>query len=186
MTKLDTFKNKFAHLLDPFVIMAIVVVFLIPVITVFNLTPQSRPQTNDKQVLGVTSSDEITVEANKIISDGISIETVEPNGEDAYVVRLRQLAHKPGKYSNELVTISNPTDKTKRIDIYGIFNGVAEGTKIAVQLENTKYIVLAPDGSLYPPSIYVASGQTMTLGIAIENTTNVNFDTNFALGLKVR
>ncbi len=187
MNTFNKFQTKFGHLLDPFVILAIFVVFLVPVITVLNLTPQNKVQTQENpQVLGATNQTKVTIEPNLKYGDGITVDKVTPNGDSSFVLYVNQVPHKSGKYTNELFVASNPTDSEKTVRIDGVFNGVADDTKVSVILDGVKHVILGEDGVSYPTALYLEPGQNVKISVVIENTENVNFSTKFAISLNIK
>jgi hypothetical protein len=176
--------EKFGVALDPFIVLALFVIFLVPVITVLNLTPKYHKNTQPN-VLGETDSQFVTIDANQTYAEGISVEKMTQEGDNHYTIYVKQDAHETGTYTNFLFTATNGTKEEATIVLSPVFEGAPDSTKYSVVLDEVKYVLRDENGDTYPPSIYLEPGKSVQLGLMIESPTNVNFTTRFAVEVGV-
>lgn len=185
MNKLQKFTDKFGIFLDPFIILGILSLFLIPTLTVLNLTPDTMPESQKQTVLGTTDTSTVFITPNVEKSDGIWMDGVSQIDDETYTFTFSHSAHKKGQYVNLIFTAENPTEDEKKLHIISGFEGVAMGTKVSVMVNDVKFVVLGPDGKTYPPTIYIQPDEKIQAYLVIENDQDVNFDSGFSLDLHV-
>ncbi len=185
MTEHVNKRTKITRLFDPLIVLGIFLVFLVPVITVLNLTPKYQKPATNNNVLGVQDQTTVTITPNRQVKDGLFIRNIFQNTESSYSLILQQDRHNAGTYSNELFTVNNPTTEERKINVSSTFNGIADGTKVSLLLRSVKYVIRTSEGEVYPPSLYVMPGEKLDVAIVIENSSRVNFQTEFGIDLDV-
>jgi hypothetical protein len=178
-------KNALGKYLDPFLVLGIFILFAIPIVSLFNLTPGYQPARHDDNVLGLADESTVTITANTVAGDGIVVEKFNQTSETSYSFQVRMLPHEEGIYRNTLFTATNGTDSEAQLNITSNFESIAPGTKVSIVVDEVKFVVLDTDGTTYPPSIYVMPGDTLIASIEIEDTSAVNFASGFSLDLTV-
>ena len=177
--------KKFGTFLDPFLIVGIFILFLIPVITVINLTPGQKIPEKTESVLGAADPTLVNLLANTNTAEGITVTKVTQNSDHSYTLYIEKEAHQKGVYQNKLFTASNGTPDEKRIHVTSNFEGIAPGTKVSVVVDGVRFIVLNSDGTTYPPTIYLTPGSAVSADIEIDSPTDVNFVSGFSFVLTI-
>lgn len=177
--------SKFATFIDPFLVIGIFILFLIPVITILNLTPRTYTIPENENVLGTTDATAIRILTNTTPAEGISIDKVSQTSDTSYTLYISHEPHRQGTYDNTIFTAVNNTDSEKRIHVTSTFEGVSPGTIVSIRIEDVRYIVLDSDGTLYPPTITITPDSSVEAGIEINSPDQVNFKTGFSVDLTI-
>lgn len=182
LKRLDT---KFGKFLDPLLVLAIIALFVIPAITLTNLTPGYRPPPEEPNVLGVTEGTTMSIRPHTEPYDGISLSKFTQTSASSHTLYLSQIPHKEGIHTNKLFSAINGTEKEKMIHVTSAIERVAPGTKLSLVVRKTKFVILDEAGITYPPTLYVAPGQIMDVSLEIKSPVDVNFTTGFSLDLTI-
>ncbi len=177
--------SRYGAFLDPFLVFGIFILFVIPVITVLNLTPSYRKEIQPADVLGSTSSEELVIEPNIVYQEGISVRDFRQTTPTSYAFEVQMKAHTKGEFQNLLFTAKNDTDTEKRINIASNFESTAPGTKISIIVDTVKFVILDTDSTIYPPTLYVLPGDTIRAYVKVESESNVNYDGGFGVELTI-
>ncbi|MEA3357782.1 MAG: hypothetical protein U9Q67_05105 [Patescibacteria group bacterium] len=178
--------SKFSTIFDPFLILGIFVLFLVPVLTVLNLTPIYKPPVvEEKDILGAADPEMFIVAANTEVQDGIYTEMTSQNSPDSFMMHVNMEPRSKGTYQNKLFNVYNPYDEQKTLNITSGFEDIPLGTKISIMVDGVKFVVLDTDGTTYPPTIYVAGGEALDTFIVVEVSEDLNFSSGFGVGVVV-
>ncbi len=184
--KAKKFAEKFGVFLDSFLVLGIFLVVIFSVLSVLNMTPKYKPYPKRQDaVLGTTDSEYINLISGENKQDGISTEKITQTSDESFTIFMRHMAHGDGTYKNEAFTIVNQTPEDKTISVSSAFEEVSDGTQISLLVDNVKYVILSKDGTMYPPSIHVESGETIPVSVQIESENDVSFSTDFVLNVGV-
>ena len=184
-SSLIRFYDRFGHFLDPFLVLALVALLFIPAVTVLNLTPRRSAVSTERTVLGLADQSSVSVTPATENENGITLEKITQRSDTAYTLYVTHNPHIAGVYKSEVFTLFNGTDEEKRVPVTATFEGYASGTTIAIVINKGKFIVLGPDGSTYPPTIYIQPQKTTVVSIEVDSPTDVNYTTGFSLDLTV-
>ena len=185
MKKSQSVISKFGAALDPFLILGIFILFLIPVITVINLTPGEKTVRETESVLGSTDPERVSILANTAPAEGITVDKVTQNSEKTYTMYVLHDAHEAGTYTNALFTATNGTPDEKQINITSTFESVPADTTVSLMVEGVRFIILDEDGTTYPPTLYLTPDSATNADIEIQSENDVNFSSGFSLVLTV-
>jgi len=177
--------KKFGEFLDPFLVLGIFVLFLIPALTLMNLTPGYLKPENQPNVLGATTGSEIVIDPGMVYQEGISVINFSQTTNSSYTFTVNMTAHTEGSYQNLLFTAHNSSEVQKKINLLANFESVAPGTKVSIVVDTVKFVILDQDGTTYPPTLYVLPGDSLKAYIRVESETNVNYDSAFGVELSV-
>jgi hypothetical protein len=180
--KISSFIGK---LVDPFIVLGIFALFLIPAVTVFNLTPVQFNKSEDDSILGVEESTLITFIENTDVEDGISVSEFEQTDDNNYRLKISHLTHTIGNYRNLIFTAENPTEDEKNLRITSSHEITDPGIKVSLLENDTSYILLKEDGTLYPVSIYIKPEEKVEISLSIESPIDVNFTSYIDLNIFV-
>ncbi|MFH1547486.1 MAG: hypothetical protein ABIC57_03295 [bacterium] len=180
--KISSFVEKFA---DPFLILGIFALFLIPAITVFNLTPIQFSRNNDDSILGVAETELIKFTENIKSEDGIYVSEFVQTDNKGYKLTITHSTHSLGNYKNLIFTAENPTDKEKILKITSQHEVTDPETEVSIVTGNDNYVLLRKDGSLFPVSIYLKPEEKIEAVLNIESPSDVNFSSTLILNIYV-
>jgi hypothetical protein len=184
--KFYKFKKKTEKLLDPFLVMALLLVFAIPAVTVLNLTPDwDNRADNQPNVLGTTDQTNLSLIPYQSLDQGLQVTEVNQTTETSYSLTVENLPHERGTFTNEIFEIANPTETQKQFAIEPSFKNVPEGTKVSIMLDNVKHVMLDSDGTSYPVGVYLQGGEQFPVYIVVESANNVNYVSNFLLDVNL-
>jgi hypothetical protein len=178
-------KKAFIKFFDPFLVLAILVVFAVPIITVLNLTPSWEKTKPSENVLGTTDQDHLSLIPNQTTQEGIQVTEINEKEDTSYSFTITHLAHRQGKYQNKIFDISNPTQKQRQVAINPAYHDIPTETKISILIDEAQYIIHDTNGTLYPTGIYIQPGENLPVYLVIESKQDVHYVSNFALDIKL-
>ena len=181
-SKISSFIEKFV---DPFLVLGIFTLFLIPAITVFNLTPIQFSKPNDDSILGVEESTLITFTENTETNDGISVSEFEQTDDNNYKLKISHLTHTIGNYKNLIFTAENPTEDEKNLRITSSHEITDPGIKVSLLKGDSSYVLLKEDSTVYPVSLYIKPEEKIEVSLSIESPIDVNFTSYIDLNIFV-
>jgi hypothetical protein len=118
MANKEEFKKVFSQILEPFALGLLALFFILPVVTVMNLTPKTK-QIKKIDVLGVTTQDELVlrlVGGQHEIFSGESLNKIDET-EYAYSARIGKRG--ADSYSKPILEIQNNTEEKKVLSFWG-------------------------------------------------------------------
>lgn len=185
MKALRKFLKQFGKFADPFLVMGIFVLFLIPVLTVLNLTPQTRPEYPESSVLGIGDENKVNFNPGATPQDGILVTRVSQNSDTSYSVEVKVSPQTTGSFSNDFFTASNTIEEDLRIQLQPSFQEFPDGTVISIVVDGIKFVLLDEEGNIYPPTINMVPGQDISAAIQIDNEINSNFEYQFTVDVTI-
>lgn len=178
--------KKFEKLFDPFIIIGIFLLFVIPTLSVLNLKPGTYPKQRESNVLGLTDQDYVSVEKSVTLDENIVNEfQIQRAEKDLYDSSFEISPTEEGDYSTPIFKAINPSPDQKMIAVFPEFEVNNNNTKISLQLNDTKFVVKDFDGSTYIPSIYLPAQKETEILLVVEANKAVNFSQNVKMELKV-
>lgn len=182
----EKLKKTILKFLDPFLVMAILVVFAVPAITVLNLTPAWKDtDRRPDSVLGTTDLTHLTLLPYQKQEQGLQVIEVNQKSETSYDFTIENIPHRKGKYTNQIFHIANSTIERKQLGIEPAFRDVPKGTEISLKLDDTQYVILDEEGNSYPAGIYLQSGEEFPVYMVVNSTTDVNFTSTILLDINM-
>ena len=182
MNKQDI-KKVFTQILEPFALGLLALFFILPIITVMNLTPITK-QIQKLDILGVTTQDEVIVRlvgGKHEIFSSESLNKLEDfkysysvrlgkRASDSYSKPILEIENKSGEY--KVVTFWGQTLSNTRSDIYLIIN------------EDT-YRLQDNRGDTQTQEIPLPAGEKIIVFLALENLSGVQFSEIFDMTITV-
>ncbi len=177
-------KKTIVKFLDPFLVLAILVVFAVPAITVLNLTPAWKEDNSTNAVLGTTDQTNLMLSPYQTMDQGLQVIEVNQTTDTSYSFTIENIPHEKGKYTNKIFDIFNPTDFQKQMAIEPTFKDVPDGTKVSVKIDDTKHVILE-EGTSYPVGIFLQGKEEFPVYVVVESDNDVNFLSNFILDINL-
>jgi hypothetical protein len=173
------FLKKVSKFLDPFLVLGIFTLFLIPVITVLNLTPIVVKPKQDN-VLGAKDQTEAEIIVHSQDNENFRV-IAQSNTEQSTSLKVTAYPNLEGSYTTTILTINNYTEDEKNIGILPSFENSVNDSKISVVVDDVKFVLRDFDGTTYPPSLYIQPGETVDVKLEIENEIDINHSQEFTI-----
>jgi hypothetical protein len=178
------FKNFIGNVFEPVALVLLVLLFIIPTLTILNLSPitKAAPTSN---VLGVNTSATVLVTLvggeHKVITN----EQLTKSSDSSYSYTSTLGIRGIGTYSKPILQIQNNTESSQKITFYG---GISELTSSTIYLvvNNQKYQIRDENGQTYTQEITVNPSKSIEIGLSIVNSDPINFTENFNLNIAVQ
>lgn len=179
-------KNLLPQLLEPLAIVVLLALFIIPTLTVINLSPITQDN-KQMDVLGVTSDDTgLQIKAVGGIHNIFKNENLEqrPFGEYKYT---NTVSKRKGKevYSKPILEIKNETSVERSVLLYGYINN-SRNTHLAINVGKDKYVLNDSNNQAYTREISIKPGERKVLYLETKNEEKVFFDQEFVLDISVK
>ncbi len=179
-------KNLLPQLLEPLAIVVLLALFIIPTLTVINLSPITQDN-KQMDVLGVTSDDTgLRIKAVGGIHNIFKNEVLEqkPFGEYQYTSTISK---RKGKevYSKPILEIKNETSVERSVLLYGYINN-SRNTHLAINVGKDKYVLNDSNNQAYTREIGIKPGERKVLYLETKNEEKVFFDQEFVLDISVK
>lgn len=173
--------DRYGRLFEPLFIFLLILVFVFPILTVLNLTPEtglkSVPQ---KDVLGVLSENDPVVELVGGKHNFISMEKLINESRSSYRYYTTLLQREGGVYSKPILRIFNPSDESVVVRLL-ILNNETSSTDIGIVNQSELKSLKSSTGDKEILEYEVRSGEEIILHLDIRNQSPTNFNESFDL-----
>lgn len=179
-------KSLLPKIFEPLTIVLILALFLIPTLTVLNLSPitQENKQSN---VLGVTDSpNNISIELlNK--DDNIFVgETLRREKDRDYVYTTEvQPREKEREYSKQAFRISNRSNGKQKVVVSGYANSTSS-SHFSLKVDGVWYVLRDDSKEMYEREIVLGPNSTKTVYISTYSEKSILFKEAFTVNISVR
>lgn len=184
--ELRRYFNRYGKFVEPFMILALVMLFILPILSVKNLTPHTgkAPELNAENlnVLGVEVGNGQPFEIYEVggMHNYIQNEKLTKLDSGSYQFSTKILLRKAGLYNKPILQVSNPTqdDVTLELSLKDFENS---STQIGLLVDKTNFVLHDSNGLIYSHQITIKSGQNVTLYLDVRNEVAVNFNEEITL-----
>lgn len=176
-------QNLLPQLVEPLAVVALLALFIVPVLTVINLSPitQAVKQPN---VLGVTNGDsQIVVDKVGGVHNIFSVERLEkqPNGDYIYITEIAK--RQAGKiYSKPVLTLQNKGVREKKVSFYGYTDSTAESF-ISIKINKETFVLKDGSSTPYVREITLKPLEKKTMYLYVEGEKEIQFPERFTMVL---
>jgi len=184
MPKKEEIKKVFTQILEPFALGLLALFFILPIITVMNLTPITK-QIQKLDVLGVTSQEEMIVRligGKHEIFSGESLNSLE-DSKFSYSVRLGKRGS--DSYSKPILEIENKSPEQKTVSFWGQTLSNTR-SNIYLIINEEAYVLQDDRGDTQEQEIVVPSGESVIVFLGLENISGVQFSEIFDMTIEVQ
>jgi alpha-galactosidase/6-phospho-beta-glucosidase family protein len=183
-TKKEKIKRLSAQILEPFALGLLALLFIIPTITVMNLTPITK-ELEKLDVLGVALNDEVRVHLIGGNHEIFSEEMLNKIDEESYAYSTRLNKRASDSYSKPILKIENKTEEPQIINFFG---QTLTNTRSNISLiVNKEYYTIQDNlGETFDHDIEILSGQEVIIFLALENLSGVQFSEMFDMSIRIR
>ena len=175
------FKRVTGQILEPFALGLLALLFIIPTLTVFNLSPITK--TLEK--LGVSSKEEIAFTLVEGKHEIIRSEYLAKNEDGDYTYSTTLNKRASDTYSKPIVEIKNNTELQQTIVLYGQTKTPTR-SNISVIINDHPYKLQSDSNATYPQEITMDPNTTIIMFLNVENLAGVQFSEEFEMHLKVK
>jgi hypothetical protein len=180
----EKFKNVFNHILEPIALGIIALLFIIPAITVFNLSPITK--TLEKlNVLGAKSQDALQIELVEGRHAIVRNEFLSKEDDDSYTYSTTLTKRNSDVYSKPIIKIKNSTGAIQTLLIYGQTLSPTK-TNVSIIANNINYRLQDDKNRTYPQEIPIEPGLDTVLFLSLENFSGIQFSEEFEMSIKVK
>lgn len=182
----ETKKNLLPQVFEPLAIVAVLGLFIIPTLTVLNLSPITR-ENKQRDVLGATSSpNSVVIEMLNKESEIFSNETLRKDGEGAYVYTATTESREGGKeYSKQAFKITNRSHSQQRLIVDG-YTDSTSSSNFSLKIDGVWYVLRDDSKEMYKREIVLEPNATKTVYISTYNENNVLFKEVFTVNISAR
>ncbi len=183
MKETNKTKKVFSQILEPFALGLLALFFILPIITVMNLTPITK-QLKKLDILGVTTQNDTIVRLVGGKHEVFSEETLNQTEDSKYAYSARLGKRGADSYSKPILEIENKTAEEKVISVWG---QTLSNTKSEIYLiiNEETYRLQDYKGNTYEQKIPVSSGDKIILFLALENLSGIQFSEMFDMTLNI-
>jgi len=181
--KKENIKKIFGQILEPFALGVLALLFIIPVITVMNLTPLTQ-QLKKLDVLGVTTEDSVKLTLVEGKHEIFTSETLNKIDEDNYTYSVILNKRASDNYSKPIIEIENKSSEEKLLTFFGqtVTN---TRSNISLILNEKSYRIQNSKGETYKPEIVIAPEQKIILFLSIENLSGIQFSEEYDMDINI-
>lgn len=179
-------KNLLPQIFEPLAIVLILALFLIPTLTVLNLSPITQ-ESKQSNVLGVTDSpNNISIELlNK--DDKVFVgETLKREKEREYVYTTAiQPREKEREYSKQAFKIVNKSGSKQKLVVSGYTDSMSS-SHFSLKIDGEWYVLRDDSKEMYKREIVLEPNATKTVYISTYSEKNILFKEVFTVNISVR
>lgn len=182
--KSPQFKKVAGQVLEPFALGLLALLFIIPTLTVFNLSPITK--TLEKlNVLGVASNEDVSFTLVEGKHDIIKSEYLVKNEDSDYTYSTTLTKRASDSYSKPILELKNNTQLQQTVVLYGQTKSPTR-SNIFVIINDHPYKLQDDSNFTYPQEITLDPQTTAVMFLAIENLSGVQFSEEFEMHLTVK
>jgi hypothetical protein len=181
--KKENVKKIFGQIIEPFALGVLALLFIIPVITVMNLTPLTQ-QLKKLDILGVTTEDSIKLTLVEGKHEIFTSETLNKIDEDNYTYSVILNKRASDNYSKPIIEIENKSSEEKLLTFFGqtLTN---TRSNISLILNEKSYRIQNSKGETYNPEIVIAPEEKIILFLSIENLSGIQFSEEYDMDINI-
>jgi len=173
--EINRLKNRFSYAFEPFAIILLIALFILPTLAVLNLTPLSSKSKMNSNVLGVKDREEIGLALVGGIHDIFKTEFLNSNTIDIYSYNSDIIKHSKGRYSKPILEITNFSSQGKKVQISS--NSTISDNSIISLIYNDQIFVLQnTNGNTFTKSINLKEKSKDIIYLQLESFNNVRYN----------
>jgi hypothetical protein len=177
-------KKMFTQILEPFALGLLALFFILPIITVMNLTPITK-QVQKLDVLGVTNKDEVVVRLIGGRHEIFSSESLNKLEDSKYSYSVRLGKRGSDSYSKPILEIENKSGEKKTVSFWGQTLSNTRSDIYLIIKEDT-YRLQDNKGDTEVQEISLPASDEAIVFLALENLSGVQFSEIFDMTIEVK
>ncbi|MCC7290326.1 hypothetical protein IT417_03700 [bacterium] len=166
--------NKLGKFLDPVGLFLLLAVFVLPALTVVNLSPRSNQVNN---VLGVESKKDVSVVMVGGVHDFLKDERISFPSEGVSKYEAQMIKHDIGSYSKPILQLSNNYESAMNLEVTG---GSSNRTNIPLYLiyREKEYLIQDENGITNVANIRIPDRTKDIMYLKFDTSTPLRFNEN--------
>ncbi len=177
------FKRILTLVVEPLAFGVLALLFIIPTITVMNLSPITK-KLQDLNILGVNTQNSLSVNLVGGNHDVFTEESLNKASENTYDYSTKLNKRAADSYSKPIIEIKNNTTETQEVSFYGQTLNQTQ-SNIRLIIDDQTYKIQDDKGQTYLQNITVAPSSKIVIFLAVENLTGIQFSEEFDMQIKV-
>ncbi|MHC1716529.1 MAG: hypothetical protein AB9915_01355 [Candidatus Dojkabacteria bacterium] len=176
----ETIKRISLQVLEPFALGLLALLFIIPSITVLNLSPITK-QLEKLNILGVTTENDISitlVEGKHNIFTSELLNKLDSKYE--YFVNISK--RESDSYSKPILKIENKNSEEKTLEFYGQTSSNTR-SNIYIRIGEKSYKLQDDKGFTYTEEVKLAPSENIVVFLVVENLSSVQFSEDFSMSI---
>jgi hypothetical protein len=183
--KAQKFKKVLSLVVEPIALGVLALLFIIPTITVMNLSPITK-KLQELNVLGVNTQSAVSVTLVGGKHDVITEENLNKITDTSYEYSTKLAGNGTSSYSKPIIEIKNNTDKVQKVSFYGqTLNSIKSNIYLKLDDDNTNKKLQDDKGQTYTQEITINPSSKVVVFLSVESLANVNFSEEFNMQIKV-
>ena len=176
-------KKVFTQILEPVALGILALIFIVPTITVMNLTPLTK-QLQKLDILGVATQDEVKISLVEGKHDIFTSENLVKMDDLNFLYSVTLNKRASDSYSKPIVEIENRSEEEREVSFFGQTLSNTR-SNIFVIVDDKSYRIQDSTGKTYTQSISVPQRDKVVVFLAIENLAGIQFAENFDMDITV-
>ena len=179
-------QNLLPQIVEPFAIVVLLAFFIIPTLTVINLSPITK-EVKKENVLGVnTFSSNVVVKNLGGFHEIIKGESLSKTNESEYLYKTTiQGRDKLKTYSKPILQIQNKGFSPVILSFYGYTDSRTD-TKVTLKIGRNSYLLRDEKGQLYQQDFFLEPTSDTTVYLYLENSNRILFSEDFEMEVSVK
>lgn len=179
-------QNLLPQIVEPFAIVVLLAFFIVPTLTVINLSPITK-EVKKENVLGVnTFSSNIDVRDLGGFHEIIKGESLSKTNESEYLYKTTiHRREKLKTYSKPILQIQNNGFSPVVLSFYGYTDSRTD-TKVTLKIGRNSYLLRDENGQLYHQDFFLEPTSNTTVYLYLENSNRILFSENFEMELSIK
>jgi len=177
------FKKVLTLIVEPLALGVLALLFIIPTITVMNLSPITK-KLQELNVLGTNTQSSVSVTLVGGKHDIFAEENLNKVSDTKYDYTTKLSKRTADSYSKPIIEIKNNTTEAQKISFYGQTQNQTL-SNIRIIIDDVTYKIQDDKGQTYPQEITVAPSTKVVVFLSIESLTGVQFSEEFDLQIKL-
>jgi len=181
--KPNKIKRFFSVVMEPFALGLLALLFIIPTITVMNLSPITK-KLEKLNVLGVNTSSSLSVTLVGGKHDIFTQENLNKISDTEYSYTVKLNKRSADSYSKPVLELENKSTEVQEISLLGQTENINK-SNISILIDDKVYKLQDDKGFTYPHEIFLAPSEKAVLFLSVESLTGIQFSDDFDLQVKV-
>lgn len=162
------------HLFDPFIIVGILLMLILPTLAVLNLSPNYTNNRLKTDVLGVDSDGKVSAVLIGGTHNIITNEGIDFPSENRFKYSSTITNRDKGIYSKPILQLINNSSEEKTLSV-SFFSNMNMYSDVSIKYENNMISLVNSNGAISNPHLVIPSNKTYTVYLEIVNDSKILF-----------
>lgn len=177
--ELKRIQSKFGKLLDPLGLFILLSLFILPALTIVNLSPKAGRSVT---VLGTESKPGVGVVLVGGVHDYIKDERISFPQDDIYTYNAQIIKHGTGRYSKPILQLTNFSDKDETLILSGNTQ-TPTGSEIFLAIDEREYMIQNMSGDMITEQAKIKGSTKPIVYLVIKTSTPLQFNEDIEVNI---